>query len=87
MAKEPEPRFCPQRNASVPFESFMCNLYVRTKNWVKPVHGDVMATVLAVKGSEPRNLFKEHGEGSDRFCVWRAEKRHHQPGKYYDPST
>eukprot|EP00974_Lingulodinium_polyedra_P016411 1589575-Lingulodinium_polyedra.AAC.1 len=65
----------------------MCNLYVKTKNWAKPVRGDVMAAVLVVKGSGPRNLFKEHGEASDRYCVWCAEKHHHQQGKYYNPDT
>eukprot|EP00974_Lingulodinium_polyedra_P020129 1945414-Lingulodinium_polyedra.AAC.1 len=32
-----------------------------------------MATVLSVMGEGPRNLFKEHGEATDRLCVWCAE--------------
>eukprot|EP00974_Lingulodinium_polyedra_P020020 1934993-Lingulodinium_polyedra.AAC.1 len=46
-----------------------------------------MATALEVNCSKPRNLFKEHGEATDRYCVWCAEKYHHQPGKYYNPDT
>eukprot|EP00974_Lingulodinium_polyedra_P012767 1237281-Lingulodinium_polyedra.AAC.1 len=69
MAQAPEPRFCPQCNAPAYFESFLCNLYVDGKDWVKPVHGDLKATILTVKKDAPRNLFKGHGRAVDRFCV------------------
>eukprot|EP00974_Lingulodinium_polyedra_P036122 3464701-Lingulodinium_polyedra.AAC.1 len=65
----PEPRYCPQCNTPVYFESFLCNLYVDGKGWAKPVHGDQKATVLAVKDEAPRNLFKEHSRPTDRYCV------------------
>eukprot|EP00974_Lingulodinium_polyedra_P041696 4004588-Lingulodinium_polyedra.AAC.1 len=62
MAAEIQKRPCPNCDVVFYYESFFCNLYVRTKDFMKPVHGESMVATQEVKSQAPRNWFKEHGE-------------------------